>query len=196
MVPLSPSLHASWEIEESSRVADSKSTAGVAIPFDEFYERYVRFVWRTLRGMGIPKALVADAAQDVFVVVHKKLPAYEGTLGHKTWLFRIVYRVVCDYRRKMRRAASQEPLDHAFDVSAPGPTDPQARHEAVSLLADLLARLDEDKRVVLFLAEVEEMTAPEIAAATGTPLNTVYTRLRRARTELNAAFAAHRRRDP
>ena len=48
--------------------------------------------------------------------------------------------------------------------------------------------MDESKRAVFFSREVEEMTAPEIAVATDTPLNTVYSRLRRARGELNAAL--------
>jgi RNA polymerase sigma-70 factor (ECF subfamily) len=68
--------------------------------------------------------------------------------------------------------------------------------EAERALHAALDRLDDDKRLVLVLADIEELTAPEIAELTGTPLNTVYTRLRRARIEFNAAMAAQRRRSP
>jgi RNA polymerase sigma-70 factor (ECF subfamily) len=57
-----------------------------------------------------------------------------------------------------------------------------------------LDRLAEDKRMVLLLVEVEGMTAPEVAEALQLPLNTVYSRLRRARREFSAAFEADRRR--
>jgi RNA polymerase sigma-70 factor (ECF subfamily) len=194
MTPLSSTLASSWKTEESPRVSDSKSNTGGELRFDDLYDEHVAFVWRTLRGMGVPRAFVADAAQDVFVVVHKKLATFDGRFAFKTWLFQIIYRVVCEYRRKLRRSATQEPLDQALEVRAPGPSDPRGQHEASSLLAELLAELDDEKRVVLLLAEIEEMTAPEIAAATRTPVNTVYTRLRRARAELGAALEARRRR--
>jgi RNA polymerase sigma-70 factor (ECF subfamily) len=57
-----------------------------------------------------------------------------------------------------------------------------------------LDKLDEDKRMVLLLVEVEGMTAPEVAQAWKLPVNTVYSRLRRARAEFSAAFEADRRR--
>jgi RNA polymerase sigma-70 factor (ECF subfamily) len=197
MRSLSSTLTASWKAEGPSRVSDSKSSAGGeragAVPFEALYDEHVGFVWRTLRGMGVPKELVPDAAQDVFVVVHRKLADFDGRFAFKTWLFQIIYRVVCEYRRAARKAATQESLDRVPALSAPGSGDPQMRHEASSLLAELLAGLDEDKRIVLLLAEVEEMTAPEIAAATRTPLNTVYTRLRRARAELSTALEKRRR---
>ncbi|MGC4069779.1 MAG: sigma factor-like helix-turn-helix DNA-binding protein [Polyangiaceae bacterium] len=61
----------------------------------------------------------------------------------------------------------------------------------MKLLWGLLAKLDASKRETFVLAELEEMTAPEIAAALEVPLNTVYTRLRAARLELEAALARH-----
>ncbi len=63
--------------------------------------------------------------------------------------------------------------------------------EQVQLLQSLLDKLDPPKREVFVLTEVEEMTAPEIAAALGIPLNTVYSRLRAARLELEEALQRH-----
>jgi DNA-directed RNA polymerase specialized sigma24 family protein len=53
--------------------------------------------------------------------------------------------------------------------------------------------MDDEKRAVLVLSGIEGMTVPEIAVVTATPLNTVYTRLRRARAELSDALAARER---
>ena len=60
------------------------------------------------------------------------------------------------------------------------------------VLHRLLDELDDDKRTVFVLAELEQTTAPEIADALGIPLNTVYSRLRAARIEFDKALARHR----
>ncbi len=178
------------KIEARSEAPDPRSTVSAHHLFDEVYSQNVTFVWRTLRTMGVPAAAVADAAQDVFVVVHRKLSAFDGKCAIKTWLFHIVYRVACEHRRQARRTEGQDPLGERLMDAGPGPAEALERHEASSLLMELLAELDDDKRIVLVLTELEEMSAPEIAAITGTPLNTVYTRLRRARSQLSESLRA------
>jgi RNA polymerase sigma-70 factor (ECF subfamily) len=158
--------------------------------FDDVYSPHVTFIWRTLRAMGLPESVVEDAAQDVFIVAHRKLADFDGQYAIKTWLFHIAYRVACEYRRKGRRSAAQQELDDTLQDAGPSPSDSLERREAVSLLRELLAQVDEEKRDVLILAEIEEMTAPEIAVVTGTPVNTVYTRLRRGRSQLSQALLA------
>jgi RNA polymerase sigma-70 factor (ECF subfamily) len=59
----------------------------------------------------------------------------------------------------------------------------------LQVLWRLIGTLDPRKRDVFVLAELEEMTVPEIAEAMGIPLNTAYSRLRAARQEFNEAFA-------
>ena len=44
-----------------------------AISFEEVYEAHFAFAWRSLRALGVPPASIDDAAQDVFVIVHRKL---------------------------------------------------------------------------------------------------------------------------
>ena len=72
--------------------------------------------------------------------------------------------------------------------AAPGPHEIATQAEAVRLVDQLLEALDDEKREVFVLAELEQMTAPEIAAALAIPVNTVYSRLRMAREE----FASRR----
>ena len=161
--------------------------------FEAVYAEHVGFVWRVLRGMGVSAAIVEDAVQDVFVVVHKRLADFDGRHSIRTWLFAIAYRVACDYRRRQRRAQDQLPLEHDLRDAAPTPAESAERSEALRVLSELLDQLDDDKRIVLVLTEIEGMTAPEIAEATGTELNTIYTRLRRARLQLNHAMAARQK---
>jgi RNA polymerase sigma-70 factor (ECF subfamily) len=159
--------------------------------FDEVYATHVRFVWRVLRGMGIREAGIDDAVQDVFIVVHRRLAEFDGRHALSTWLFAIAYRVACDHRRKHKRASSIEPLeDDAPHVNgeAPSPADSAEHAQRLRALNEALDALDDDKRALIVLAELEEQTVPQIAALTGTSVNTVYTRLRRARIELQAAL--------
>ena len=73
----------------------------------------------------------------------------------------------------------------------PSPLDLAVVSDESRLLWRLLGELGPPKREVFVLAELEEMTVPEIAEAIGVPLNTAYSRLRAARHEFNEAFARY-----
>jgi RNA polymerase sigma-70 factor (ECF subfamily) len=171
--------------------------------FEEVYAEHFAFVWRSVRRLGVATSAVDDVVQDVFVVVHRRLEDFEALSSMKTWLFGIVLRVVRDHRRSLKRKPAQlggaavvDPdVDRVHDASAPGPHEQVAEREAVRTLHALLDELDDDKRAVLVLAELEQMTVPEIAEAVGANVNTVYSRLRAARRELEEAVARHRSRE-
>jgi RNA polymerase sigma-70 factor (ECF subfamily) len=168
-----------------------------ALDFDAVYTEHVCFVWRVLRGMGVPAAQVEDAVQDVFVVVHRRLAAFDQRYSIRTWMFAIAYRVASEHRRKARRTHDQVSLESRLvEDLGPDPAQAAERSEALRVCLALLDQLDEDKRAVFLLAEVEGLTAPEIAEVMGQRLNTVYTRLRRARLQLNQTFAKWQKRKP
>jgi RNA polymerase sigma-70 factor (ECF subfamily) len=159
--------------------------------FDEVYNAHARFVWRVLRGMGIREAGIDDAVQDVFIVVHRRLPEFDGKHALSTWLFAIAYRVACDHRRKHRRVSSLDPLDDSAEqapADSPSPAEHAEHAQRLRSLYAALDTLDDEKRALIVLAELEEQTVPQIAAITGSSVNTIYTRLRRARLELQAAL--------
>ena len=163
--------------------------------FEALYAQYARFVWRVLRTMGVHEAMVADAVQDVFIVVHRRYPEFDHRYKVRTWLFEIAYRVSRDYRRKATRARLMfVPEADREQIYGRSPAEDAEQNEDAQLLLRLLEKLDPEKREVLVLAEIEGLTAPEIALVTGTQLNTVYSRLRRARTEFSQLVAIQRRR--
>ncbi|HEV3193941.1 MAG TPA: RNA polymerase sigma factor [Polyangiaceae bacterium] len=167
--------------------------------FQQVYDTHVDYVWRTVCRLGIRGAAVQDVTQEVFLVVHRKLAEFEGRASVKTWLFRIARRVVRGHRRTMRRKDGH--TDAAADVDEvpadveSGPDVSAAKAEAVRLLYQILDTLDEDKREVFVLAELEQWPAPQIAQALEVNVNTVYSRLRLAREGFNLALARHRARD-
>jgi RNA polymerase sigma-70 factor (ECF subfamily) len=149
--------------------------------FDDLYSKYFDFVWRSLRRLGVPPALVEDATQDSFVVVHRRISDLRPDASEKAWLFGIAMRVARDYRRTQRRKGAQSfDADTATSHDA-GPFDRTAKAEAARVLERFLASVDDEKRAVFVMAELEGMTAPEISEALDTNLNTVYSRLRGAR---------------
>jgi RNA polymerase sigma-70 factor (ECF subfamily) len=160
------------------------------IAFEAIYSRHFRAVWRTLRRLGVAHAQLDDAAQDVFVVVHKKLATFDGR-SVKNWLYAIAVRVASDQRRGAARRQTA-PLPETLADEAPGPARASETTESVRLLHELLSNLDEKKRTVFVLSELEQLSVPEIAEVLGDNVNTVYSRLRAARAQFDAALTRHR----
>jgi len=166
--------------------------------FEQAYEAHFDFVWRYARRLGVTPAHLDDVVQEIFVVVYRRLADFEGRSSFRTWLFGIVLNVVRAHRRTMVGAhgafAGRTDPESVADASA-GPHERAARAEAVRVVDALLEALDDEKREVFVLAELEQIGAPEIADSLGVPLNTVYSRLRLARQQFAAAAARHRARD-
>jgi RNA polymerase sigma-70 factor (ECF subfamily) len=163
--------------------------------FEALYREHFRFVWRIVRRLGIDGGQVDDVVQDVFVVVHRRLGDFEGRSSAKTWLYGIVRRVVADHRRTLRRKPGHEvadiPAESDPDAMTSGNQSPQAsveQSERVRLLHRLLGQLDDDKRDVFVLSELEGLTMVEIAEALDVNPNTIASRLRAARREFEAAL--------
>jgi len=160
--------------------------------FRAMYEAHVDFVWRNLRRLGVSEADGEDRTQEVFVVAHRRFAEYvERGHGPRAWLFQIVLRVASDARRHNRRHPEIPDGGLATDRASVEPmqTEALARIEALSRLDSALGSIDMGRRAVLVLHEIEEMTAREISHVLGIPLNTVYSRLRVGRIELEQALA-------
>lgn len=169
--------------------------------FDVLYDRYFEFVWSNVRRLGVPIAYVDDVTQEVFLVVHRRLGELESCASLRAWIFGVLARLAREHRRRIARKSTlarcvEPPIDPDVTESHGAASDELlARAQATRLLHELLESLDDDKREVFVLAELEQMTAPEIALATGANLNTIYARLRAARREIEQSAARLRARD-
>jgi RNA polymerase sigma-70 factor (ECF subfamily) len=162
--------------------------------FEEVYERHFDFVWRCAAHRGVPRAHIDDVVQEVFIIVHRKLPEFEGRAQLRTWIGAIVRRVIADYLRKRgNRPTADEPLERE-PAAEPEATDPVERRDALSVLDELLAKMPEEQREVFVLRELEGLSGAEIAAITGANENTVWTRLRAARQRFREGVACERAR--
>ncbi len=157
------------------------------------FEAHAAFVWRSLRGLGVSDADVDDVAQEVFVVVHRRLPEFEPRGSVRSWLYSICVRAAHGWRRRPQRRelATEHIPEAASQADAPeARLDAQRRSER--LLA-VLSTLDDDKRAVFLLYEMEHMTMAEVAQTLSIPLQTAYSRLLAARKVLFRAFEAEER---
>ena len=152
------------------------------------YSSHFAFVWRNLLRLGIPESALEDAAQDAFLVVHRRWHTYDAKWSSlESWLFGILIRVASTYRRTHRRRLSwllpwQDQVHEERGISnTASPSDAFERRQALALLDRVLASMDEKKRVIFLLVDVEELTVPQAAQVLSINVNTAYFRLRVAR---------------
>lgn len=164
-------------------------TSLASVPaFADVFREHAPFVWRVLRRLGVREAEVEDVCQEVFVVVHRKLPEFEGRSALRTWIYGICVRTASDYRRRAH-VRREHPTDRPPERAGSAPQMREIeRRQAKAMLDEALDRLDADKRAVFVLFEIEQLEMSEIAEAVGCPLKTAYSRLYAARKHVQEAF--------
>jgi RNA polymerase sigma-70 factor (ECF subfamily) len=176
----------------ASTARDAASAGGRA--FDEIYDAYFPYIWRSVQRLGVPASRTDDVVQEVFIIAYRKLDTFAGRSSIKTWLYGIALHRARSCLAEERRDTREEPVDaeriHAPDATRPGHRAEYA--EAARVVDAVLCGLDGDQREVFVLAELEELSAPEIAEVLGVRLNTVYSRLRLAREAFVKASARYR----
>ena len=163
--------------------------------FEDIYQRYFDFVWSMTVRLGVAPPATDDVVQEIFMTVHGRLATLRQPESLRSWIYGIVRRTVSDHHRSQRsRAAFGVTLAVETEVRQATPQTPHelTEHNAqVRLLQSLLAELDPSKREVFVLAELEQLSVPEIAEALEIPLNTAYSRLRLAREAFEQRLARH-----
>lgn len=155
----------------------------------EFFAEHAPFVCRSLRRLGVPETDMDDMLQEVFMVVHQKLPKYQEVGRSRSWLYSICRRLAQSQRRKrLRRRESLMPAPPEGHTTG-GQEECVQNRQALALGEELLARLPTEQREVFVLYEVEELGMAEIAEAVGCPLQTAYSRLHAARARVLAEVA-------
>lgn len=147
----------------------------------QIFNEYAAFIWRTLRHLGIAESDLPDVCQEVFLAVHKKVDGFEGRSKLSTWLYGICMRVASDHRRRAyvrRELPVSEPPPRQLDATQ---HEDYERLQARALLQRILDGLDDDKRAVFVLYEIEGLAMKEIADIMSCPLQTAYSRLHAAR---------------
>ena len=178
----SPTQEPAAAAREPDSNAQLSLTAVERERFHALYRDHFDFVFRNLRRLGVAPASVDDALQDVYLVVLRRIRDLRHDAHMKAWLFAIIFRVAGNHRRSVRRRGQPESLsDLQLPSTQPGPFDLAARAQASVFLHDFLTSLDDNRRAVFVMAELEQLTVPEISRALNANVNTVYSWLRAGR---------------
>jgi RNA polymerase sigma-70 factor, ECF subfamily len=169
--------------------------------FRAIYEANARLVWRVLGRLGVPERDLPDAVQDVFLVVHRKLPEFEPRAKLGTWIAGICRRVAAD-RRQLAHARREHPASEPENLTGEWGegtfcTDADAlvdQRRARALLESILEQMPETQRDVFALFELDGLSGDEIAAILDLPVGTVRSRLRLAREHFERSIAQVRAR--
>lgn len=145
-----------------------------------------------------------DVTQKVFVQVLRKLATFRGEAAFPTWLHRVTVNAALAFRRKRAlREDHRVPYDSLADFREDGshrapvrrwalPPDLLAvEHETHQLIEASIDQLPELYRDVYMLADVEEVSKPEIAEILGLTVAAVKSRLHRARLLMRNSLAPH-----
>jgi RNA polymerase sigma-70 factor, ECF subfamily len=164
------------------------TTVASSLPIAALFKAHAPYLWRVLRRMGMGEADADDLCQEAFMVAHRNQASFRGESSERTWLYGICVRLASDHRKK-----AHVRKEHAV-ASLPEVTVQAAQHDelesqqARALLDKALAALDEDRRAVFVLYEIEDLSLQEIADCLHIPLQTAYSRLKSGRQQLTNAF--------
>lgn len=176
--------------------ADPETPSPASASFEEIYHQWFHGVCCWIRALGGPDADRDDIAQEVFLVVRRRLSSFDGA-NLAGWLYRITQRQVRDFRRRSwfkhiftwRSLYQTDSLPHG----SPGPAATLEWKENQRVLYDILDKIAEARRSTFILFEIEGLSGEEIAQIQGIPLNTVWTRLYHARRDFFALAAKQHR---
>jgi RNA polymerase sigma-70 factor, ECF subfamily len=145
--------------------------------FAHLYRSYVGFTWRVVGQLGVPSHAIDDVVQEVWLVVHRRLPSFEGRSAVKSWLFGVSLNVARNQRRSDRRRQKLMP-DVWGEATSLDPERIREGSEAWERVERFLSTLDDRRRTIFSHQLIENRSAVETAQAVGVDVLTVYRQVR------------------
>jgi RNA polymerase sigma-70 factor (ECF subfamily) len=155
--------------------------------FEQIYKAFSFFVYNVALRVTRNSADAEEVTQDVFFKIYRNLKRFEFRSAFRTWVYRITMNTAINQYRKSKRETGDR-VDYESVVGAMA-----SEHSTVEELIEkdnenrvngLLEKLNPQQKACLVLRELQGLSYREIAATLKVPLNTVRTRLKRARQAL------------
>ncbi len=176
-------------MQEIERELIQRAGEGDMGAFREIYQRASGYVYTLAYRVVNKKHDAEEVTQDVFLKVHQHLRAFKFESSFKTWLYRVAVNTALNHAKKRSRVTTRE-VEEVFEDPATV-TQPDAGKgieagETAARLKVLLDQLNPDQRACIVLREIEGLDYQEIARSLSININTVRSRLKRAREALMA----------
>jgi RNA polymerase sigma-70 factor (ECF subfamily) len=150
------------------------------------FQQELAYVYRSLRRLGISPSEVEDLAQDLFLALRRSWSEYDSNRPLRPYLFGFAFRIASAHQRKRKREVAFGVVE--VDDTGPGPEEALQSKQARALVLAALNRIPLPRRAVLLMHELDDVPVSEVASVLSIPLFTVYSRLRKARRELQAGI--------
>jgi len=154
-------------------------------PVLEAYQQEITYVFHALRWLGARPQEIEDLAQEVFIALRRSWSHYDTSRPLRPYLFGVAFRIVSMQRRKRRHELAFGSLE--IRDGGPNPDDALQAKQARATVLRALESIPLRRRAVLVMHDLEEVSMGQVAAALSIPLFTAYSRLRKARVELEIA---------
>jgi RNA polymerase sigma-70 factor (ECF subfamily) len=151
------------------------------------YQHELGYLIGSLRRLGVPYSDIEDVLHEVFLVMLARWDDYDRARPLRPWLFGIAFRLASTHGRKSRREVLEYDQQEAPDLRQ-GPDENVAALQSRAILLKALAQVPIERRAVLIMHEIDETSMRDIARQLSIPLFTAYSRLRKARQELDLAL--------
>jgi RNA polymerase sigma-70 factor (ECF subfamily) len=174
-------------VDDLARLADD-AVAGDPLAAAALVRATQSDVWRLCASLG-DRDSADDLTQETYLRAFGSLHRFEGRSSLRTWLLVIARRVCADALRSRRRRRLTLVRDDAELETLAG-SDGADRVAEGSAVADLLARLDPERREAFVLTQLLGLPYADAAEVAGCPVGTIRSRVARARADLIAGLAA------
>jgi len=165
----------------------TRAASGDRAAFEEIYRLTSGFVYSVAFRIANNKADAEEVTQDVFMNIYRNLNSFEFRSSFKTWVYRITVNTAIN---KYRQASREKIRRNAYEVEtvrsgvSDKPLEFIEKESSEQRIASLLRELDSDQRACIVLREIEGLSYKELAKVLKININTVRSRLKRAREAL------------
>ncbi|MFA5099420.1 MAG: RNA polymerase sigma factor [Candidatus Omnitrophota bacterium] len=184
-------------MEDISRDLIEQAQAGNIEAFERIYRASSGFVYSVALRITNSRPEAQEVTQDVFIKIYHNLGNFEFRSSFKTWAYRITVNTALNACKKISKEANRrQDFDGGIDTQIAGvdarkeTVEQDDREQAQAKLDVLLRSLNPDQRACIVLREIEGLSYEEIARTLRININTVRSRLKRARLALMAQTGA------
>lgn len=176
-------------MDEVSEEILNRAAKGDRTAFEIVYNTYSGFVYRNSLRITESTEDAEEVTQEVFIRVFKNLKNFNFNSAFGTYLYRIVVNTAINYKKNKRKEYTKTSIESIEEPHSPlTPDEEFERKELAEVFLRFMEILSEEERECFSLKEVEGMKYEEIAILLNENINTVKTRVRRARERLINEF--------